>query len=229
MTQTKFPGFPKKGVKFLNDLSRNNNREWFNENKQFYKEFVEEPAKELELAVREKLDTLTGIDHGGKVFRIYRDVRFSKDKTPYNTYARILWAPSDKNKGCGDKPAFYLSIEPKTIRVGMGLFEFSKPLLDAYRNYLVDEKTGAKFARIIANLEKKGFNLKEPELKKVPRGFDPDHPNAEFFRHKSISIWQNEPHPSDLFTPKSINYLLKCWKNILPLHQEIIYLTEKIQ
>ena len=89
MSDLEFDGFPKAGTKFLKDLEKNNNREWFEENKPIYKTKLETPAKAFKDGMCEALGELTGSLMGGKIYRFYRDVRFSKDKTPYHTHIRM--------------------------------------------------------------------------------------------------------------------------------------------
>ena len=113
MSNNTFFGFPMECLQFFNDLRKNNNREWFQENKQNYTDYVLEPAKEFVLALGDKLKSIskeiiydTRMSGIGSVLRIYRDIRFSKDKTPYNTRLRVFfWEGS--NKKMENPGAFY--------------------------------------------------------------------------------------------------------------------------
>jgi len=130
MDSMTFQGFPKEGLTFLAKLKRNNTREWFTKHKPLYQETVEAPAKAFAFEMEELLATLTKRPMSSKVFRIYRDVRFSKDKTPYNTHIHMSFFSTDGNTGeCGAQPAFHFGLEPKKLTLGIGNFGFPKDVL----------------------------------------------------------------------------------------------------
>ena len=106
MDSMTFQGFPKEGLKFLASLKRNNRREWFTQHKSLYQEAVEAPAKAFAFEMEEHLATLTKRPMSGKVFRISRDVRFRKDKTPYNTHVHMSFFCADgKTRLCLKTPS----------------------------------------------------------------------------------------------------------------------------
>ena len=123
-----FQGFPKEGITFLQKLERNNNRDWFQDNKQTFKSSLEQPAKTFLEDMSYRLVSLSGSPMTGKIFRIYRDVRFSKDKTPYNPHIRMSFMRETKQKDCGEQPMFCFSLEPNKLTLGIGCFEFSKKI-----------------------------------------------------------------------------------------------------
>src|SRR5689334_11681880 len=167
----KFTGFPPEAVEFLEKLEANNNRDWFKANKKTYDEAIVEP---MELLLVE-LDDRFG-SGSSKVFRIYRDVRFSKDKTPYKTWQAAHFA------------AGYLSLNADGLYMGTGAYMMDSPMVARYRNAIADDKTGTEFVKLTAAIRKKGYTVEGhgDALKRVPPGFDKDHPRGELLKEKSV-------------------------------------------
>lgn len=189
-----FSGFPETGVRFLADLERNNDRAWFNANKTVYKTEVEAPAKAFLDALAEALQPVAGAPLAGKLFRIHRDTRFSKDKTPYNAHVRLSLGPDPQVSGfVGDVPRYFFSLEPARVALGLGVFEFSKQGLEAYRAAVDDGPAGEELSAIAMRMVGAGYRLGEAALKRVPQGFAPDHPRADLLRCKGLSVWHEEP------------------------------------
>jgi uncharacterized protein (TIGR02453 family) len=168
---------------FYGALARNNSKDWFEPRKDEWKRDIEGPAKLLAEIVAEEVSRLTGEPHSGKVFRINRDVRFSKDKSPYKTSLAMLWSTPDADDLA---PAFYFAIEPSDIFVGCGTPAMAGEALTRYRA-LVD-RWGDRLAETIAA---SGGTLSEigPEpLKRVPKPYAPDHPHGALLRRKSLAL-----------------------------------------
>jgi uncharacterized protein (TIGR02453 family) len=214
-----FDGFPKDATKFLTELKKNNNRGWFNANKDRYKSSVEGPAKEFLEDMADRLTDLAKAPLGGKVFRIYRDVRFSKDKTPYNSHVRVAFFTSEAAQGsCGMKPGFYFSLEPAKIILGAGSRDFPKTALEAYREAVLDSKKGVAFQKVIDKASaNNGFRIHDPELKRVPAGLDADHPRSDLLRHKSLSVWHEEKLSAIVNSPKLGAHLIKTYRKMMPV------------
>lgn len=215
-----FQGIPRDATRFLADLARHNNRAWFTENKSRYQKSVETPAKILLEALTFELSALAGEPVGGKIFRLHRDVRFSKDKTPYNTHVRMLFHALGSEEGaCGVKPAFYFSLEPDMVITGAGSMEFPKATLEAYRAAVDDPKTGATLARLLAKYPvKEGYRVEEPGLKRVPAGFSADHPRAGLLRQKGFVLWHEEAPPKALETAAGVNHLVRRFNKLKPVY-----------
>jgi uncharacterized protein (TIGR02453 family) len=134
----RFEGFPGEGLQFLEDLKQNNNREWFQAHKDIYAEQVLRPAQNFVVAFGERLQSVSErIEYGsqasgrGSIRRIYRDLRFAKDKTPYNTHVRLFfWEESRKKM---ENPGYYLRIDPSGGSLYAGTYRFPRPFLEAYR------------------------------------------------------------------------------------------------
>jgi len=215
-----FAGFPKESLVFLKNLKRNNNRDWFQENKSIYKSMVDEPAHSFLEGITGKLTKLSGEPMSGKVFRIYRDVRFSKDKTPYNAHIRMSFVRQGANKKtCGEAPMFSISIEPDRLLLGLGYFEFSKNLLLPYQNAVANDTTGKALEKIMVKMNKMGFEFEGDEYKRVPSGFDKEHPRSDLLRRKGLSLWSERSIPKELYSSKAIDFCIKKYREMFPLYK----------
>ena len=123
-----FPGYTPAALKFLKSLKTHNNRDWFQENKKTYEAEIKDPTKIFAAEMADALEKLTGDAQKSKVFRINRDIRFSKDKTPYNTHVHISWMPQTP---AGVAPAFMFGLGTDYLTLGCGVFEFDKDALIA--------------------------------------------------------------------------------------------------
>ena len=117
-----FPGFTQDSLKFLANLKANNTREWFADNKKTYETEIRQPAREFAAEMADSLEQLVGESLKTKIFRINRDIRFSKDKTPYNSHVHISWIP---DRGASS-PAWMFGLSPDYLTLGCGVFEFDK-------------------------------------------------------------------------------------------------------
>lgn len=169
---------------FLNDLKKNNNREWFQENKSRYeashKEMVQFAEKLLELM--NKTDVIETASGKKSLFRIYRDVRFSKNKQPY----KINRSGSFRRAGAERRGGYFFSIEPGNSMIGGGFYGPNKDDLQHLRNQIDIDSNPLRTV-----LEDKTFksyygNLLGEQLKTAPRGFDPDHKDIDLLRFKNF-------------------------------------------
>lgn len=174
--------FSGKTFSFLRDLAENNNREWYHANKARYEETVKGPALQFiqdfssflaKLSPHFRADPRA---NGGSLFRIHRDTRFSKDKSPYKTFTGIQF----RHEGQRDAhaPGFYLHLEPKRCFVGLGIWHPDGKTLRKIREGLVDDPGGWKRA-VSGRAFQNRLHLSGDRLVRYPRGFDPDHPLIE--------------------------------------------------
>jgi uncharacterized protein (TIGR02453 family) len=195
-TTSAFPGFSPDAIRFLSDLAEHNDRAWFQPRKAEYERLLKEPMEGLVMALGERFAS-RGIpieaDPRHAVFRIYRDIRFSKDKSPYKTHvsASLPWVePGDR----GDAPSpghggAYVHVEPGHSYVGGGIWHPEKARLDAFRQAVVDDPD-----RVRAALEDPDFLRRlgpldsHDTLKRVPPGFPADHPMADQLRFKDLTF-----------------------------------------
>ena len=176
---------------FLKDLASNNNREWFQENKQRYERQVKEPALRFITDFAPHLKKISPHFRadpravGGSLFRIYRDVRFSKDKSPYKTMAAAQFR-HEEGKDV-HAPGFYIHLEPGNVFAGCGLWHPPSGVLAKVRGAIVDDPT--RWKRILASpVFKANGTLAGESLNRPPRGFDPEHPFIEDLKRKDFVI-----------------------------------------
>lgn len=177
--------FTQATLDFLSDLSANNSRDWFSENKPRYEADLKAPAAAYMEAMKAEIDTRTGLAHATRLFRIHRDLRFSKDKTPYNTHVHISFVPRD---AAGVAPAWMMGLSGSYFTLGCGAFAFDKPGLERFRETVAGED-GVAIAQTCTDLAAGGVRLSEPDLKRVPTPYDRDHPRADLLRHKGLAGW----------------------------------------
>ncbi|MGX9354918.1 TIGR02453 family protein [Roseobacteraceae bacterium S113] len=173
---------------FLADLARNNTRDWFTAHKSTYDTALKAPAKALLDVMSVPVGKLMGGPPRTKLFRPHRDLRFSKDKTPYTTHLHMSWG----NEKTG--LAFFLGIAPDYVTAGAGWMAFQGAHLAAWR-----EGVGApEGAQLHAAIQNAKARLGAPELKRVPAPYDADHPRAELLRRKSLVLWDDTIADADI-------------------------------
>lgn len=175
-------------LSFLKKLTKNNNREWFNENKNLYTQSQENVIIFLEDLIREMAgfdEELGKIDAKKALFRIYRDTRFSKDKAPYKTN---FGASLGMGKG-SQKGGYYLHIEPGKSFLAGGIYMPESSVLKEVRKEI--SLYGDEFLKILNNKDfKKHFPEldQDDKLKKVPQGFEKEDPMAEYLKLKNFIV-----------------------------------------
>jgi uncharacterized protein (TIGR02453 family) len=199
-----FAGFPPQALTFYAGLEADNTREYWQAHKDVYEDAVREPMEEL-------LDELRPEFGEFKIFRPYRNLRFSKDKTPYKTGQGAIVAKDGSHVGHR-----YVEINARGLRVGAGRFHPEKAELERTRRAIV-EQPGAELERIKHELESKGMQYMPAELKTAPRGFSKDHPRIELLRRKRHMASQSlEPGPW-LHTEKAKDRIADAWRQTDPL------------
>ena len=171
-----FSGLPKDYFDFFKELKANNNREWFNDNKPRFRASVQEPLATLVEAMAPRLKKISKhfvADprlNGGSVFRIYKDVRFSKDKRPYKTYGGVQFRHALGKDA--HAPGFYVHLDPEEILYGGGIWAPPSPQLLRIRDAIRDKGAAWKKATTGSAFEKRFGDLRGDRLKRPPRGFD---------------------------------------------------------
>jgi uncharacterized protein (TIGR02453 family) len=185
-----FQGFLDTKGAFFGKLAKNQNREWFAAHKAEFEEGWNAPMKAFLTDVRAAIDDAfpyCDLDDP-KVFRIYRDVRFSKDKSPYKTNVGGTISIKRTGKMTEVPIALYFHVGHKECFGAAGHYMMDGPMLARFRAALVDKDKGKDFDAILKGLAKKGFTIESFEmLQRVPKGFDPEHPRAEHLRRKGIT------------------------------------------
>lgn len=178
--------FSRSTLTFLSDLDRHNDRDWFNAHKQRYEECAREPMRAFIRAMEPRLKKISphirASDKtvGGSMARIYRDVRFSKDKRPYNAF---LAAHFRQEKG---PLGFYLRLSPDACTLGTGIWQPDAPLLKRIRDAIVADPRAWKAARDDRAFRETFGALQGESLKRPPRGYPADHPFVEDLKRKDF-------------------------------------------
>ena len=222
-----FPGFPKETLTFFRDLAANNDREWFNAHKDDYLRFVQEPAQDFVAALGPRLQkispsiTFVPATTRGSIMRIYRDVRFSKDKSPYKTHQGIVFWDGPHAKM--ENPGYYFHMDAKQALLYGGLYMFSRSILAAFRNAVGKARLGPEIRAAIEAVRSAGdYEVDGERYKRVPRGFEPDHPEADLLIYKGI--WSRSPViPKKVLTSPSLLDLCEQHAQAMaPLHHAMV-------
>ena len=185
-----FAGLPADYFRFFEELSANNNREWFNDNKNRFRASVQEPLAAFVEAMAPRLKTVSKhfvADprlNGGSVFRIYKDVRFSKDKTPYKTHGAVQFRHALGKDA--HAPGFYVHLDRKEVFYGGGIWTPPSPALLKVREAIRDRGAAWKKATTGAAFEKRFGAVRGDSLTRPPRGFDADDPMIDDIKRKSF-------------------------------------------
>jgi len=171
-----FRGWPEEFQRFFIGLELDNSKKYFEANRKTYEESVKGPMVAL-------VDSLEPDFGEGKVFRINRDIRFSKDKSPYKTNIAATI-------GMGHKGG-YVSLDARSFTVATGRYEMSPEDVAKYRKKVAADATGTPLATVVKKLQKSGYLLGGEELKRVPAPWPQDHPRADLLRRKSLYVYKN--------------------------------------
>ncbi|MDP8979282.1 MAG: DUF2461 domain-containing protein [Acidobacteriota bacterium] len=184
-----FSGFPPEALKFLRDLKRNNRREWFQPRKEQFDQYVRAPMTDLVTALNAELARIAPehvTDPARAIFRIYRDTRFSTDKTPYKTHIAARFPRRGKDSSSG---TFYFSISADEVAVGGGVYHPDPASMLLVRKHVAENHR--ELRRILQNtrLKQSLGELQGDELRRMPKGFDPAHPAADLIRKKDWFLY----------------------------------------
>jgi uncharacterized protein (TIGR02453 family) len=193
---TEFAGFPADFFRFFEQLSHNNNRDWFTDNKDRFQQSVLEPMSEFIAAMQPRLAAISKHyiadpkPHGGSMFRIYRDTRFSKDKTPYKTHAACHFrheAGKDAHA-----PGFYVHLDRNEIFFGGGIWQPPAPQLNSIRDFIADNARSWARVKNAKKVQDAG-GIQGESLQRPPRGFDENHLHIDDLKRKSFYVMSEVP------------------------------------
>ena len=230
---THFSGFPQEALQFLSDLAENNNKEWFNTNKTEYQANLLEPSKAFILALGEGLQRIapniqfdTRTNGSGSLMRIYRDTRFSADKTPYKTnISAILWEGVGKKTLC---PGFGFRLQASGLGLVAGMFGFDKEMLGRYRTAVTDPTLGQELQTLVDNLDSDTYELMGQHYKRVPRGFEADHPRATLLKHNALYVHPRQEFDAQIVTsPQLVEACLAHFEVMTPVQQWLVKVNQK--
>ena len=198
-----FEGFPVAALDFYDDLEVDNTKSFWEAHKHVYAESVLAPFTALTAALEPEFGA-------AKIFRPYRDVRFSKDKTPYKTHQGAFVR-------VGEATGYYVELSPRGVRVGSGFYHAPGDRLAAFRAAVVHDRFGPELERLLADIEKDGFEVGGERLKTTPRGFDAEHPRIALLRHKSLTVGRSHGFEPVIHTPELLDVIREDWRRMRPL------------
>jgi uncharacterized protein (TIGR02453 family) len=196
-----FSGWSPIALRFYADLERNNNRAWWLEHRAIYDDEVRAPMEFL-------LQSLQPEFGDAKVFRPNRDVRFSKDKSPYKTAIGAV---------VGDG---YIQLSASGLAVGAGYYAMTSDQIGRYREAVDDERKGEQLRRAIREVEGASTGLRvasSSSLKSTPRGYPKDHPRADLLRWRTVTAWVEWPVEAWLHTPAAEAWVADALRETAPL------------
>src|SRR5215831_13499583 len=199
-----FTGFPKETVRFLSGIRDHNEKEWFEAHRDDYQRFFLAPAVAFAEALAprlRKIEPAVSVEPrvNGSIMRINRDIRFSKDKSPYKDHLD-LWFWTGDRKGW-DCSGFFFRMQPDTLLLGAGMHRFQPQAL----------------AAIAAKLRKAGYEVGSEMYKKLPAGVAADHPRAALLRHGGMHAGWEGKHPAELRRPAFIGFVAEQYAAVAPL------------
>lgn len=194
-----FKGWPAEALEFFDGLAADNSKAYWQKHKTEYDEIVRAPMEALVAELEPKWGA-------GKIFRPYRDVRFSKDKSPYKTSIAAT---------IGDS---YVQLSAEGLGAGSGMWEMEPDQLERYRSAVDDAKSGAKLTRIADKAAGDGLEvMSHSVLKSAPRGYPKDHPRIELLRYKGVATWRAWPPAAWLGTAKAKDRVVEFFRLSKPL------------
>jgi uncharacterized protein (TIGR02453 family) len=231
-----FSGFPKECFRFFREISKNNNRRWFEDHKAEYQEVVLAPAQAFVTTLGHRLRTLSKevrfdprTSGTGSIRRIYRDTRFSKDKTPYKTHLGIIfWQGLRKSKT--DNPGYFFHLDPHGAKVFAGMYLFPPALLGAYRSAVADNRLGRELIEGLESVRKRsGYKVADIHYKRVPSGYAPDHPRADLLRYNAVYAISPQVDKATAMTPKLVDVCFKHCRMMAPLNDWISKVARRVR
>jgi len=222
-----FNGFPKEGLKFLNEIITHNSKEWLDANKEKYEAFILNPNKAYVEEMGEHLQILVPTIHAipktnKSLFRIYRDARFHLDAPIKTRIGIIFWQGATHRM---QSSSFYMHYDPKEVFVATGIRGFKPPLLATYRHYIQNDSKRAELHKILEVLKAKGYHIPQPYYKRYPLGFDKDKPHSYLSLYRAMYAYTSFKPDRTFHSSKIINKNFQIYKDMLPLQQWVYELT----
>lgn len=194
-----FQGWRAEALEFFEGLEADNSKAYWQQNKSVYEELVRAPMEEL-LA---ELEPEWG---DGRIFRPYRDIRFSRDKSPYKTHIGAVVGEG------------YVQLSAEGLGVGCGMWEMAPDQLERYRSAVADDRSGKELTELVAGARADGLQvMAHGALKSAPRGYPKDHPRIELLRYKGVAVWRDWPPAAWLGTPKAKDRVVGFFRRSQPI------------
>ncbi len=217
-----FDGFPKEMPQFLHELKANNEKAWFDENRADFVRLCVDPCFSFIRSVGEEMGSFdpphkADARTNGSLRRIFRDTRFSADKTPYHAYLHLIfWCGEHANRS----PGLHLVFSAGGLGIGAGQWAFATDELSRYRMAVCDEARLASLKAALIAAKTANCHLESPSLKKPPKGFTASEDNQMFLRQNGIVVRnRNEDYPDGFFDDRGRTMLLERLAKLLPLQK----------
>jgi uncharacterized protein (TIGR02453 family) len=195
-----FRGWPAEALEFFEGLAAHNSRTYWQDHRTAYEQVVKGPMDEL-------LAELAPEFGEARIFRPYRDVRFSSDKSPYKTHI-----------GATLSRGGYVQLSAEGLGVGAGMYHLAADQLDRFRRAVADDRSGTAIAAIVAELRDRKLEVAAHEvLKKAPRGYPKDHPRIDLLRHKGLIVWKAWEPAAWLGTKKAKDRVVDVLRAAAPM------------
>lgn len=221
-----FDGFPTEGIAFLRKLRKNNNRDWFGKHKSEYEENVKLPMQSFIASLKKPMSLLAPeieVDPKRSLFRIYRDVRFSKNKDPYKTHVAAVFHKKGKWE---DSAGFYVHIEPDEVYAGGGIYMPDSSQVKRIRSTIAADSETFLSIMLDKSFKQMFGALEGDRLKRTPIGYSSDHPMAEWLKFKSYytgTKFSNEEYQS----PRFVKSVMKAYEKLIPLIRFLNHALER--
>ena len=200
-----FRGWPPEAVEFFEQLETDNSKAFWTANRETYDAAVRGPMDALGVEVEGEFGPL-------HVFRPYRDVRFSKDKTPYKT---AIGAVTEGEGG----EVFYVQLSAEGIMAASGYHQMARDQLDRYYRAVDDDRSGPDLVERIEAAEKARLDIGGAALKTAPRGYPRDHPRIRLLRHKGVTAGRSWPPAKWMSTHAALDRVTGVWREVAPINE----------
>ena len=223
-----FNGFSKKGIKFLQDLSINNTKVWFENNRHIWEDEIRTPTENFVQELGETLQILVpSINYSPKVskslFKIYRDVRFSKDKTPMKSKIGILfWQGSGHRM---QSSSFYMHFDKDEYFIASGIRNFKQPMLNTFREYLKDDIKREELHNIIEDLKSQNYLFPEAKFSRLPRGIDKEDTHLYLYFYGAMFAYQTFKIDKTFYSEKILQRVFKIYDDMRHLQKWVYEMT----
>jgi uncharacterized protein (TIGR02453 family) len=201
-----FAGFPDEGLVFYEGLEADNSKTYWTRHKTVYDTCVRAPLQAL-------VDELAPEFGTAKLFRPYRDVRFSNDKTPYKTHQGAVVNPEGRGAG-----AWYVEVSADGLRVSGGCWRLESDQVSRYRRAVADDVQGGRLRAEVDRLAAGGWEIAGERLTRVPSGFDVDGDRADLLRHKSLHATRRWEPAEWLHDPRALDEVRRSWRDLVALN-----------
>jgi uncharacterized protein (TIGR02453 family) len=220
-----FEGFAPEALAFLGEIAQRQDRAWFAENRATYDRLLLEPERAFVAEAGARLQALDPRVQAvpqvnASLFRIYRDTRFSRDKSPFKTYSDIwFWIGLDRKTA----PGYFIRLEPTRLLIGGGAHRLTAEQIARMHAAIDAPASGESLAEILRDAHAAGYAITEQQRKSPPRGFSADHPRAELLRYTDMhAIRAYEPPPRELASAEFVEWSMERFAQVRPLVEWLV-------